>query len=77
MAHFIKPSFVKTSLRSSVIYLSLFITLAISACSPDASNVTEQKDSQALEKTVLNYQSLSSLVSYPELAEDLGYLAPI
>jgi len=77
VAHFIKPSFVKTSLRSSVIYLSLFITLAISACSPEATKVAEQKDSQGLEKTVLNYQSLSSLVSYPELAEELGYLAPI
>lgn len=57
------------------IYFILLSFLGLVGCTSGEPNNVQQVN--GYEKTVLNYQSLSSLVSYPELAEALGYLEPI
>jgi len=69
-------SFIKQSL-SRTFYFSLVLAMSLTACSPDESPESSQASTHGYEKTVINYQSLSSLVHYAELAEELGYLAPL
>lgn len=72
--------------RLLVLILPLFFGLMLTACSKPATTEAEQKeaakqDGTGLEKLVLRYNMFPGLggniVSYPELAEDLGYFAPL
>ncbi len=57
------------------VYFVALSFLGLVSCTSGESN--KEVNTSGYEKSVLNYQSLSSLISYPELAEELGYLAPI
>src|SRR6185436_11240831 len=48
----------------------------LSACSREPAHARQQ-EAEAFEVSELRYQSLAGHVLYPELAEDLGYLAPL
>jgi ABC-type nitrate/sulfonate/bicarbonate transport system substrate-binding protein len=79
--NFFKPSLTHILLK---LFASIALTIVVgfTACSKSEKEIVKQSEAvtqatEGYEKTVLNYQSLSSLVSYPELAEALGYLAPI
>jgi ABC-type nitrate/sulfonate/bicarbonate transport system substrate-binding protein len=52
-------------------------TLAFTACSNDDAKTAAVNNQDGIEKLVLNHQSTAGFISFPELAEDLGYLAPI
>lgn len=59
-------------------YAALFFVLALSACSRDqSSDETKVENTNGFEKTELVYQGYAGAVAFPELAEDLGYLAPL
>jgi ABC-type nitrate/sulfonate/bicarbonate transport system substrate-binding protein len=60
-------------MRTSAWLVSL---LALCACSGEHARSTAT-NSDGLETLELRYQGFASLVTYPELAEDLGYLAPL
>jgi len=47
------------------------------ACSQSRGTAAAGRDSQGLETLELRYQGAAGTVIYPELAEDLGYLAPL
>ena len=54
---------------------SLTLALALAACSRSEAKTTAA--SGGLEQTELRHQGAVGAVSFPELAEDLGYLAPL
>lgn len=53
----------------------LMLALAFAGCSKSEPRPTAQGD--GLEQTELRHQAAVGTVSFPELAEDLGYLAPL
>jgi ABC-type nitrate/sulfonate/bicarbonate transport system substrate-binding protein len=59
-------------------WLSLLLTLGwLAACQRADSGSTERSGEGELAQTVLRYQGFFGQVTFPELAEDLGYLAPL
>jgi ABC-type nitrate/sulfonate/bicarbonate transport system substrate-binding protein len=56
------------------VILSLALVLSLCACSRSANPAPRQ---DGLETLVLRYEGNTNNVSIPELAEDLGYLAPV
>lgn len=62
----------KNLILSSILILA---ALGFSSCSRESGDAASNTNAQAVqEKTTLNYQSLAGFVTFPELAEDLGYL---
>ncbi len=62
---------------SSVLLLLLAASFLLSACgNKEAANASAGNDGLP-EVTELRYQGWTGSVSFPELAEDLGYLAPL
>ncbi|PPD55156.1 MAG: ABC transporter substrate-binding protein [Methylotenera sp.] len=57
--------------------VAIMVSLGLSACSKEDVNKEVATNEGGIEKLVLNYQGTNSFVTYPELAEDLGYLGPI
>jgi ABC-type nitrate/sulfonate/bicarbonate transport system substrate-binding protein len=57
--------------------LLLFVVAAASGCRRDEARAEAAAGSTELERLSLRYQGFAGQVSFPELAEDLGYLAPI
>ncbi|HQC29958.1 MAG TPA: hypothetical protein PK342_11285, partial [Methylotenera sp.] len=57
--------------------VAIMVSFGLSACSKEDVNKEVVTNEGGLEKLVLNYQGTNSFVTYPELAEDLGYLGPI
>jgi ABC-type nitrate/sulfonate/bicarbonate transport system substrate-binding protein len=55
--------------------LLLFALATMAACTRERS--ADQETSSEYEVTELRYQGFSGMVMFPELAEDLGYFAPI
>src|SRR5206468_11798347 len=51
--------------------------LAVLAIGLLAGHAAAQTPEKALEKTEVRYQGWAGQVTFPELAEDLGYLAPL
>lgn len=68
---------------SHLIFAYLLVLLAfmslLTGCTDNLPNTQAQSSDKetAYETLTLNYQGTPSAVTYPELAEDLGYLAPI
>ncbi|BBB89623.1 MAG TPA: ABC transporter substrate-binding protein [Methylomusa anaerophila] len=60
-----------------LILLALMIMLVLAGCGKKEEHAVVQNDKGALEKTEIKYQGWASQVLFPELAEDLGYLAPL
>jgi len=56
-------------------FLLLLTAVTCNGCSADAAN--QQPSATNAEPKVLRYQSLPGVVSFPELAEDLGYLGSL
>lgn len=67
------------SLRArALFYLMLCAAYCVGGCKREPAGDTAKPDSSAeFETDELRYQSLPGHVLYPELAEDLGYLAPL
>lgn len=57
--------------------LCLLSLLVLFACSRDDAASAGARAATGLERLVLRYQGFTGMVSYHELAEDLGYLAPL
>jgi ABC-type nitrate/sulfonate/bicarbonate transport system substrate-binding protein len=65
-----------TPARARVAPLAVWmLVLALGGCSKSAARPTAQGD--GLEQTELRHQGSAGAVWFPELAEDLGYLAPL
>jgi len=62
-----------TSLRRSCLLIGLLVLVA---CTRDEGKAASGSAGE-LERATLRHQGFSGMVSYPELAEDLGYLAPL
>jgi ABC-type nitrate/sulfonate/bicarbonate transport system substrate-binding protein len=58
-----------------VAILSVVLAFALSACSGAKSKDPETSSDYELNE--LRYQGIAGMVTFPELAEDLGYLAPV
>ncbi|GBF74723.1 ABC transporter substrate-binding protein [Paenibacillus sp. 598K] len=63
--------------RLFVLSLLLGTTTLASACGSTAGGASASPDGGGEEVTELRYQGSVGAVTYPELAEDLGYLAPL
>ena len=63
----------------SAVNFGLVVALlsSVSACSSSGSKAADSPAGQGFETLELRYQGSSTGVVYPELAEELGYLAPI
>jgi ABC-type nitrate/sulfonate/bicarbonate transport system substrate-binding protein len=73
-----EPSFATRGEGPRTLHLFLWtlcLALALAACSKSAAKPGEA--GSALEQTELRHQGAVGAVSFPELAEDLGYLAPL
>lgn len=57
--------------------LWLALVLAAAGCRRDEAASRGAAGSAEFERLTLRYQGFSGMVTYPELAEDLGYLAPL
>ena len=57
--------------------LALTASLALAGCGKGESSATGAPAAGGIEVTELRYQGGVGAVTYPELAEDLGYLAPL
>lgn len=55
----------------------IFVLAAASACQRDEGSAHAAGGSAEFERLSLRYQGFAGQVTYPEIAEDLGYLAPI
>jgi ABC-type nitrate/sulfonate/bicarbonate transport system substrate-binding protein len=69
--------FVRSSPLRSVLLLLVFFVFAASGCARDEARAEPFASSTQLERLSLRYQGFTGQVTFPELAEDLGYLAPI
>lgn len=63
------------TLKHAFAFLLMAVLFVITGCANDES--VTQNISGKVEQEVLNYQGTAGSVTLPELAEDLGYLAPI
>ena len=64
--------------RTLVAALALVLAVSLAGCSKHGASLTgNAKSSAPFETLELRYQGYTGMVLYPELAEDLGYLAPI
>jgi len=57
--------------------LAMITSITFVGCSPDKGNDLQVADKTSIEKLELRYQGTAGFVTYPELAEDLGYFGPI
>ena len=55
----------------------VLVGLLVCACEGASGGRTSRADSNGFEQSVLRYQGFAGTVTYPELADDLGYLAPL
>lgn len=55
----------------------LLVALGLFSCSREDASSPSNGIENETEKTVLNYQSLAGFVTFPELAEELGYLGDL
>lgn len=60
--------------RDAFLLVTYGLMLWLAACSPRSADAPEHKD---YERLVLRYEGTTGVVSMPELAEDLGLLAPL
>jgi len=64
--------------RTSIAVVAFLLAASLLGCSKHAApSGTGQKSDSGFETLELRYQGFAGVVTYPELAEDLGYLAPI
>jgi ABC-type nitrate/sulfonate/bicarbonate transport system substrate-binding protein len=64
--------------RTQIAAVAFLLAASVLGCSKHAARSgTGQKSDSGFETLELRYQGFTGIVSYPELAEDLGYLAPI
>ena len=64
--------------RTKALLFLIVLSVVISAgCQEKKSGATETKGNGAYETLKLRYEGSVGSVTYPELAEDLGYLGPI
>src|SRR3954463_7589702 len=61
--------------RTRIAALAISVAAFLTGCSKRPE--PQQTGNLAFEVLKLRYQGFSGMVTYPELAEDLGYLAPI
>jgi ABC-type nitrate/sulfonate/bicarbonate transport system substrate-binding protein len=66
----------KRSLLARGFWLALGLLIFCSGCQREA-EATTRSASAELERSELRYQGFAGTVTFPELAEDLGYLAPL
>jgi len=64
-------------ITSPLVWILLATTVLLSACSDKSSSAKASAGKEKLEVTELRYQGSVGAVTFPELAEDLGYLAPL
>src|SRR6187397_626205 len=63
--------------RAAVALLSLILGVLLGGCRSEDAGGGPAGGSPDYERLSLRYQGFAGQVTYPELAEDLGYLAPI
>jgi ABC-type nitrate/sulfonate/bicarbonate transport system substrate-binding protein len=61
----------------SYIFLMVIISAFLTGCSNDNDAAKTETSTSGYETLSLNYQGTPNAVTFPELAEDLGYLAPL
>lgn len=66
-----------SKIAGTAMALLLVSSLALSGCSEDKTPSASAAGQNGLEVAELRYQGSVGAVTYPELAEDLGYLAPL
>ncbi|MDZ4212936.1 MAG: ABC transporter substrate-binding protein, partial [Methylotenera sp.] len=59
------------------IFLAIVTSVTLDGCSPDKGNDLPMADNKGIEKLELRYQGTAGFVTFPELAQELGYLGPI
>ncbi|HWA72359.1 MAG TPA: ABC transporter substrate-binding protein [Polyangiaceae bacterium] len=70
--------FLRTSASSAArLFFSLLCALLLLACAKSSASPSAGPAGDAPEQLELRYQGFTGQVTYPELAEDLGFLAPI
>ncbi|WP_165435153.1 hypothetical protein [Bradyrhizobium sp. Leo121] len=67
----------KFAAEQALRFFTLFCFLLVSAPGPLRAEDAPKQPGPAPEKLELRYQGWSGRVLYPELAEELGYLAPV
>lgn len=65
------------SIPSSAAALILVLSILLTGCGDQEASGAGPSDNNGLEITELRYQGSVGAVTYPELAADLGYLAPL